>query len=53
MLPELVNILAIKPSVPVNGVRLAGPDYRSTIVKNLCTMKWPATVLTPIANMFK
>lgn len=53
LLPETLNVLATMPQLSVNGITMSGSEYRDTTVKNLCSMKWPAEVMTPIADMFK
>lgn len=53
LLPETLNILATMPQLNVNSVTMSGKEYRDMVVKNLCSMKWPDGVMTPIADMFK
>ncbi|XP_073845314.1 Fanconi anemia complementation group I [Musca autumnalis] len=53
LLPETLNVLATMAHLSVNGITMSGSEYRDTTVKNLCSMKWPTEVMTPIADMFK
>ncbi|KAM7345711.1 Fanconi anemia complementation group I [Cochliomyia hominivorax] len=53
LLPETMNVLATMPHLSVNSITMSGKEYRDMIVKNLCSMKWPSEVMTPIADMFK
>ncbi|XP_013097656.2 Fanconi anemia group I protein [Stomoxys calcitrans] len=53
LLPETLHVLATLPQLSVNGISMSGSEYRDTTVKNLCAMKWPTEVMTPIADMFK
>lgn len=53
LLPETLNVLAAMPRLSVNSISMSGKEYRDMTVKNLCTMKWPIEVMTPIADMFK
>ncbi|EDV98457.1 GH22660 [Drosophila grimshawi] len=52
LLPETLLVLAIRPRLIINGIAMSGPELRDTTVRNLSTMRWPTTILTPIANMF-
>lgn len=53
LLPETLNVLATMPHLSVNSITMSGKEYRDMVVKNLCSMKWPTEVMTPIADMFK
>ncbi|XP_068145106.1 LOW QUALITY PROTEIN: Fanconi anemia group I protein homolog [Drosophila tropicalis] len=53
LLPETLAVLAATPQFLVNGVSTNGPQYRNNIINSLSTMRWPATILTPIADMFR
>ncbi|KAH8298499.1 hypothetical protein KR044_007977, partial [Drosophila immigrans] len=52
LLPETLLVLIAKPRLVINGIAMAGNELRDNTVRNLCTMRWPSTVLTPIADMF-
>ncbi|KAH8355258.1 hypothetical protein KR093_009668, partial [Drosophila rubida] len=52
LLPETLQVLIAKPRLVINGIAMAGNELRDSTVRNLCTMRWPSTVLTPIADMF-
>ncbi|KAH8418133.1 hypothetical protein KR222_004613, partial [Zaprionus bogoriensis] len=52
LLPETLLVLAATPRLIVNDIALTGPEFRDNTVRNLCTMRWPVTILTPIADMF-
>lgn len=53
LLPETLLVLVAQPRLIINGIAMAGPEFRDSTVRNLCTMRWPCTILTPIANMFR
>ncbi|KNC26166.1 hypothetical protein FF38_06697 [Lucilia cuprina] len=53
LLPETLNVLASMPHLSVNSITMSGKEYRDMTVKNLCAMKWPSEVMTPIADMFR
>ncbi|XP_034479900.1 Fanconi anemia group I protein [Drosophila innubila] len=52
LLPETLLVLIAKPRLVINGIAMAGNELRDSTVRNLCTMRWPSTILTPIADMF-
>lgn len=53
LLPEALNVLMNLPHLSVNAITMSGSEYRDSTVKNLCSMRWPKEVMTPIADMFK
>ncbi|XP_055838956.1 Fanconi anemia group I protein [Episyrphus balteatus] len=53
LLPETISVLSNVSALDVNGMVIPGSEYRDTIVKNICFMKWPIEILTPIADMFR
>lgn len=53
LLPETLLALVAKPRLVINDIAMAGPEFRDSTVRNLCTMRWPSSILTPIANMFR
>ncbi|XP_060654538.1 Fanconi anemia group I protein [Drosophila nasuta] len=52
LLPETLLVLITKPRLVINGIAMAGNELRDSTVRNLCTMRWPSSILTPIADMF-
>ncbi|XP_055918883.1 Fanconi anemia group I protein [Eupeodes corollae] len=53
LLPETISVLSSVSTLDVNGMVISGSEYRDTIIKNICFMKWPTEILTPIADMFR
>lgn len=53
LLPETLLALIAKQRLIINDIAMAGPEFRDSTVRNLCTMRWPCSILTPIANMFR
>lgn len=53
MLPEIVTTLSRQHSLTVNGVLMTGEEYRSSIIKTMCSMKCPPDRLSTLAGMFK
>lgn len=53
LLPELIKLLQNNDELLCNGVPMSGAEYREQCVRQICTMRWPGTVLTPIAMMFQ
>lgn len=53
LLPDALSLLSARPRFLLNGISVEGAEYRKTTVRNISTMQWPSTILTPIADMFK
>ncbi|XP_033247980.1 Fanconi anemia group I protein homolog [Drosophila miranda] len=53
LLPDSLALLSATPRFILNGVGTDGTEYRNNTVKSICTMRWPSSILTPIADMFK
>uniref|UniRef100_A0A1A9WN60 Fanconi anemia group I protein n=1 Tax=Glossina brevipalpis TaxID=37001 RepID=A0A1A9WN60_9MUSC len=53
LLPQVLNILVAQRVLNVNAISMSGSEYRNSIIRNLCTMRWPNEILTPLADMFR
>ncbi|KAH8284890.1 hypothetical protein KR054_002362 [Drosophila jambulina] len=53
LLPDALSLLSARPRFLLNGIYVEGAEYRKTTVRSISIMQWPATILTPIADMFK
>ncbi|XP_034654239.1 Fanconi anemia group I protein homolog isoform X1 [Drosophila subobscura] len=53
LLPDSLALLSATPRFVLNGVATDGTEYRNRTVNSICTMRWPSSILTPIADMFK
>nr|XP_016941259.1 Fanconi anemia group I protein homolog [Drosophila suzukii] len=53
LLPDALSLLLVRPRFLLHGVSMDGTEFRNTTVRSIATMQWPATILTPIADMFK
>ncbi|XP_017044461.1 Fanconi anemia group I protein homolog [Drosophila ficusphila] len=53
LLPDALSLLLARPRFLLHGISMDGTEFRNTTVRSIATMQWPATILTPIADMFK
>nr|NP_610429.2 fanconi anemia complementation group I [Drosophila melanogaster]A1Z7L1.2 RecName: Full=Fanconi anemia group I protein homolog; Short=Protein FACI [Drosophila melanogaster]AAF59016.2 fanconi anemia complementation group I [Drosophila melanogaster] len=53
LLPDALSLLLARPRFLLNGISIDGMEFRDTTVRSIATMQWPASILTPIADMFK
>ncbi|EDV59451.2 Fanconi anemia group I protein homolog [Drosophila erecta] len=53
LLPDALSLLLARPRFLLNGISVDGTELRDTTVRSIATMQWPASILTPIADMFK
>ncbi|XP_039486307.1 Fanconi anemia group I protein [Drosophila santomea] len=53
LLPDALSLLLARPRFLLNGISIDGTELRDTTVRSISTMKWPPSILTPIADMFK
>ncbi|EDW47016.1 GM20650 [Drosophila sechellia] len=53
LLPDALSLLLARPRFLLNGISIDGTEFRDTTVRSIATMQWPASILTPIADMFK
>lgn len=53
LLPEVLTLVSAMPNIIVNGIPMAGSDFRRDTIRNIITMKWQNGTLTPLANMFR
>ncbi|XP_002006644.2 Fanconi anemia group I protein [Drosophila mojavensis] len=52
LLPETLLVLSVRPRLIINDIAMTGQEFRDNTIRNLSTMRWPITILTPIADMF-
>ncbi|KAH8402315.1 hypothetical protein KR009_011348, partial [Drosophila setifemur] len=53
LLPDALSLLSARPRFVLNGIGIDGTEYRNGQVTGIFTMQWPASILTPIADMLK
>ncbi|KAI8035735.1 hypothetical protein M5D96_011485 [Drosophila gunungcola] len=53
LLPSALSLLLARPRFLLHGIFMEGTEFRDSTVRSMVTMQWPATILTPIADMFK
>ncbi|XP_017066246.1 Fanconi anemia group I protein [Drosophila eugracilis] len=53
LLPDALSLLLARPRFLLHGISMDGTEFRDTTVRSIATMQWPASILTPIADMFK
>lgn len=53
LLPDALSLLLARPRFLLNGISIDGMEFRDTTVRSIATMQWPASILTPIADMVK
>lgn len=53
ILPPTVVAINELPQISVNGISMAGGEYRQKIILSLTTLKWNKQIVIPLAEMFR
>lgn len=52
MLPVILMILEQEKYINHRGTEVSGPEYKSLIIKSICSQPWDNSILTALATMF-
>uniref|UniRef100_A0A1B0GNT2 Uncharacterized protein n=1 Tax=Phlebotomus papatasi TaxID=29031 RepID=A0A1B0GNT2_PHLPP len=53
IMPPTVVAINELPEINVNGISMAGGEYRQKIILSLTTLKWNKQIVIPLAEMFR